>query len=151
MYCLLDKLLSLFEPSEFANLNLVAALPSLSSRPRSRNDSMNLLHEQCVPICTAVLWIQRYAAAASQCLKITAFPLYDLQRLGCAKPSKSDLMFGKRSSHFQHICAYRVIMSEKPSTHCPNEPETPAMLYPRGGINVCLYRSGVSEYIQQTA
>jgi len=34
--------------------------------------------------------------------------------------------------------AYRVMMTEKPSTHCPQEPETPAMQYPRGGINVCL-------------
>ena len=34
---------------------------------------------------------------------------------------------------------YRVMMSAKPSTHCPQEPETPAMLYPRGGIRVCLF------------
>lgn len=39
-----------------------------------------------------------------------------------------------------HSMRYRVMMSEKPSTHCPNEPETPAMLYPRGGISVCLRR-----------
>lgn len=49
------------------------------------------------------------------------------------------------------VYAYRVMMSEKPSTHCLYEPETPAMLYPRGGINVCLYQSGVSKYVQWTA
>lgn len=32
---------------------------------------------------------------------------------------------------------YRVMMSENPSTHWPQEPDTPAMLYPRGGIRVC--------------
>ena len=33
---------------------------------------------------------------------------------------------------------YRVMRREKLSTHCPQEPEMPAMLYPRGGINVWL-------------
>ena len=31
-----------------------------------------------------------------------------------------------------------VIIRENPSTQDPHEPATPAMLYPRGGINVCL-------------
>jgi len=47
------------------------------------------------------------------------------------------------------VYAYRVMMSEKSSTHCLYDPETPAMLYPRGGIKVCLYQSyqpGVSNY-----
>ena len=43
--------------------------------------------------------------------------------------------------------AQRVMTSEKPSTHCPHEPETPAMLYPRGGIKVCLKKRCVSEPI----
>ena len=41
----------------------------------------------------------------------------------------------------------RVMTSEKPSTHCPHEPETPAMLYPRGGIKVCLKMKCVSKRI----
>lgn len=36
--------------------------------------------------------------------------------------------------------AYLVIMSENPSTHCAHEPDNPAMLYPRGGIRVWLWR-----------
>ena len=34
---------------------------------------------------------------------------------------------------------YRVMISENPSTHRPQEPDIPAMLYPRGGIKVCLF------------
>lgn len=34
---------------------------------------------------------------------------------------------------------HRVIRTEKPSSHWPHEPETPQMVYPRGGIKVCLY------------
>lgn len=30
------------------------------------------------------------------------------------------------------------MMSENPSTQSAEEPETPAILYPSGGINVCL-------------
>ena len=46
----------------------------------------------------------------------------------------------EQGEHHQYLYVddHRVIMSEKPSTHCPHEPETPAMLYPRGGIKVCL-------------
>lgn len=38
------------------------------------------------------------------------------------------------------MLVYRVMMMENPSTHAPHEPETPAMLYPRGGIKVWLSR-----------
>jgi hypothetical protein len=37
--------------------------------------------------------------------------------------------------------AHRVMMSAKPSTHGPAEPEIPPMLYPRGGMSVCLQKS----------
>lgn len=34
---------------------------------------------------------------------------------------------------------YRLeMMTENPSTHAPQDPVTPQMLYPRGGISVCL-------------
>ena len=39
---------------------------------------------------------------------------------------------------------YRVITSENPSTHLPQVPDMPAMLYPLGGIRVCLLQSDVS-------
>lgn len=37
-------------------------------------------------------------------------------------------------------CAHlhRVIRTEKPSSHWPHVPETPQIMYPRGGIRVCL-------------
>jgi hypothetical protein len=35
---------------------------------------------------------------------------------------------------------HRVMMSAKPSTHGPAEPEMPPMLYPRGGMSVCLQK-----------
>ena len=46
-----------------------------------------------------------------------------------------------------HADGQRVMTREKPSTHCPHEPETPAMLYPRGGIKVCLKTRYVSNRI----
>jgi len=33
---------------------------------------------------------------------------------------------------------YRDMIRANPSTHWPVDPEMPARLYPRGGINVCL-------------
>lgn len=52
-------------------------------------------------------------------------------------------------TNLHNVVYYRVMMRENPSTHCPHEPATPAMLYPRGGINVCLFARKVNEPILQ--
>lgn len=62
-------------------------------------------------------------------------------RLVCSPMSGDDWkrLAGVMQSNPCHLeNFYRVMMRENPSTHAPHEPETPAMLYPRGGINVCL-------------
>lgn len=46
---------------------------------------------------------------------------------------------GRGKDQEQLLWNHRVMMSEKPSIHWPHVPEMPAMLYPRGGIRVCLW------------
>ena len=48
------------------------------------------------------------------------------------KGERTSLIFGQSN----HPC---LMIRENPSTHWPHEPDIPAILYPRGGIRVCLY------------